>query len=853
MSRPAVTKGSRPPGQGGLTGQDGQGGQGGPGGAVPEPAASGPRGGPWPGPRLWAEARRGAAAMLAVLCAATSLFGVLVGWAWLGPVVVCVGATLAAAAASRAAGASTPVPTLAGALGLCLAATPLFFPGTGWWGVVPDGTTLRLAVDLVAEANHTAAADIAPVASESPVGFMTCLLLGLTALMVDLVAFGLLLPALAALPLAAVLAAASVVKTSGAGLVPLAATAVAFLLLLGAARLPEGTRQPSRPPPGGTARGGTAKGAGIIAASIAAMLLVPPLLPGFGAGLFPEGTRLNSVGRPTGVSTLLELGNNLRSASGPAPVSYYTNSEEPLYLRTAVIGNLDAARWVPDEELANRSVVSVVSGRLPRDAGEPLAGGGTVTRVVTEEYHSPWLPLPAGARSVAGLEGRWGWSPATYTLRAMGGTSSAGQAYTVVSGSPAVTAERLERSTGSRSGGTALQYSTVPTGLPWIVTETASQVVSEAGATTAYEQAVALQNHLRGPAYTYSEQTPLERGYDGGGLDVVEAFLEQRSGYCVHYASAMALMARTLGIPSRIAIGYAPGRMTSQTREGPNGTVLTGYVLSARNAHAWPELHFPGIGWVPFEPTPGRGAVPEYAPAPTTAPADPAAEDFPVSLPTMEPTAEAADPSPEVRGSPAAAAEDPRGPGAGPWIGAGLAGAALLFLPLLLRREQRRRRLRQIDGGVAGGRSPEDPDRGAAGSGQTVSLRPVAWQLGAEAAWQELVALARDYGYGLGPAESPAVFTERLASGIPQAAGALDLLRRTQESAAYNRPTAAAPATGRSLAGALAEVEAALRSAAPPVARARARYLPASSLAFPARPNPRETGRARLHGGGTGP
>jgi hypothetical protein len=382
-----------------------------------------------------------------------------------------------------------------------------------------------------------------------------------------------------------------VVKTSGAGLAPLAATAAAFLLLLGAARLPEATRVPSRPAPDGTVRGstvrgstvrdGTVRGAGIIAASIAAMLLVPPLLPGFGAGLFPEGTRLNAIGRPTGINTLLDLGNNLRSGRGPAPVSYSTNSEAPLYLRTAVIGNLDAARWMPDDELADRSVVSVVSGRLPRAGGEPPVGGGTVTRVVTEEYHSPWLPLPAGARSVAGLEGRWGWSRATSTLRAMAGTSSAGQAYTVVSGSPAVTAEHLERSSGSRSGGTAFQYSAVPDGLPGIVAETASRVVAEAGATTAYEQAVSLQNHLRGAEYTYSEQTPLEQGYDGGGLDVVAAFLEQRSGYCVHYASAMALMARTLGIPSRIAIGYAPGRETSQTRQGPNGTVLTGYVLSA--------------------------------------------------------------------------------------------------------------------------------------------------------------------------------------------------------------------------------------------------------------------------------
>jgi hypothetical protein len=112
--------------------------------------------------------------------------------------------------------------------------------------------------------------------------------------------------------------------------------------------------------------------------------------------------------------------------------------------------------------------------------------------------------------------------------------------------------------------------------------------------------------------------------------------------------------------------------------------------------------------------------------------------------------------------------------------------------------------------------------------------------MGDEAALQELVALARDYGYGPRPTESPLAFTARLAAGTPDAADALDLLRRAHEAGTYDRPTAAAPATGDGLARALAEVEGALRSDAPPTARARARYLPASSFAF-ARPSPPET------------
>ena len=57
----------------------------------------------------------------------------------------------------------------------------------------------------------------------------------------------------------------------------------------------------------------------------------------------------------------------------------------------------------------------------------------------------------------------------------------------------------------------------------------------------------------------------MQGGYDGNGLSVLADFLTQKSGYCIHFASAMAVMARLEGIPSRIAVGYAPGRPTGAT------------------------------------------------------------------------------------------------------------------------------------------------------------------------------------------------------------------------------------------------------------------------------------------------
>ena len=84
----------------------------------------------------------------------------------------------------------------------------------------------------------------------------------------------------------------------------------------------------------------------------------------------------------------------------------------------------------------------------------------------------------------------------------------------------------------------------------------------------AVDKAVALQDYFRDNSFVYSTQTPLKQGYDGDGSRVIARFLEVKSGYCVHFASAMALMARTLGIPSRVAEGYLPGATSGGSATG---------------------------------------------------------------------------------------------------------------------------------------------------------------------------------------------------------------------------------------------------------------------------------------------
>ena len=116
-----------------------------------------------------------------------------------------------------------------------------------------------------------------------------------------------------------------------------------------------------------------------------------------------------------------------------------------------------------------------------------------------------------------------------------------------------------------------------------------------AGAETPYGAVVAIETWLRSTGgFAYDESPP-----PTGGLPPLAHFVaEGKRGYCQHFAGAMALMLRFLGIPARVAAGF-----TSGTREDG------GWTVTDHNAHAWVEAWFPGYGWLPFDPTPGRGSL----------------------------------------------------------------------------------------------------------------------------------------------------------------------------------------------------------------------------------------------------
>jgi len=119
----------------------------------------------------------------------------------------------------------------------------------------------------------------------------------------------------------------------------------------------------------------------------------------------------------------------------------------------------------------------------------------------------------------------------------------------------------------------------------------AVKIVTNAGATTPYDKAAAIEAYLRNPSnFTYSldAKTPDD-------VDPMEYFLFQsKKGYCEFFATAMGDMLRSLGIPARLVNGFGPGTFDAQTNQ---------YVVRGEDAHTWVEVYFPKYGWIPFEPT----------------------------------------------------------------------------------------------------------------------------------------------------------------------------------------------------------------------------------------------------------
>ncbi len=467
---------------------------------------------------------------------------------------------------------------------------------------------------------------------------------------------------------------------------------------------------------------------------IAVAALLPALLPTLPEGVLGNGMAGTGAGGgiggtvSLGSNPMLDMGRNLRRGENSTALTY-TGKSGPTYLKYLTLDQFDGQAW----EAAPRDKPQDVDGVLPA----PPGFAQSVETLAQKQYHvtvsrwlrSPFVPLPYPPRSLS-IDGKWRYIPETLDIQSRDRRTVAGVKYnvTVYDVNPSEEQLRNASSNAQPDEHTAV----VPQNTPGTIRNLARQVTQNANGNH-YLEAAALQSWFRDTGgFVYDTENE-----GGSGMQAIDDFLfDSKTGYCEQFAGAMALMARTLGIPARVALGFLPGTFEEDK-----------YVVRMHDMHAWPELYFEGVGWVPFEPTPAlqTGQPPAWS-VPTNA-----------SDPSNDPSASPSDPT---SASPSDDPSDPNLPGeenlpgetSGPvdsgggwwdhaavrWGTGVLAVLLLAMVPWLIRTLVRRRRF----------------------------LRPPG-QESVEGLWAELRDTARDLGLDWSEAATPRQAGSWLATKLP--------------------------------------------------------------------------------------
>ncbi len=336
----------------------------------------------------------------------------------------------------------------------------------------------------------------------------------------------------------------------------------------------------------------------------------------------------------------------------PALVLFTATTPVPTYWQVASLSVLNGDTWVPDAATA-----AALAGR-PVPVTPPAPPGGRTFKVgvTVANLSSRLLPVPPSTTAVS-----------TGTLTSIGVVSAApsppGRRYSATAALPTVD---TGGGTGPSAPTTAGDPETQLPAMPVVVTALARSVT--ASAATSLEKAEALTNWFRSRLFHYSLRPTR--------TTLVSFLTSSRTGSCEQFAGAFAVLARSIGLPTRVAVGFTTG-----VRDRAGRTVVRGI-----DAHAWPEVLLDGT-WISFEPTPelpsgeisppgviGLTAVGSPNPvAPTTVPHSLPRTSVPLPIP------------------PGATRPAGRAPGPWPWVAASASLVALLVMAALVRRRRRRR------------------------------------------------------------------------------------------------------------------------------------------------------------------
>jgi transglutaminase-like putative cysteine protease len=692
-------------------------------------------------------------------------------------------------------------------------------------GLVPTANSVRYLWTLASQ-GLAERAYAPPVPGNIGITMLTAGGIGLMAAATDLLAVRLRSPAIAGLPLLALYSVritTNAKQGGGGATVVFCLGMIGYLALLAAdgrdrlriwgrvVTVWHASAQDAAEPQAPDTRALAASGRRIGLAAACIALVFPLLIPGVrvhdlfeggGPGNGPGGHQINLP------NPLVQMNGQLLDTNPQTVLTYQTSAPNPQeqYLQVYVLNyNSAAGTW----DLVPPSASSQV-GSGPLRAAPGVARGTPEAKSKTDiklgsgvtGYSSKLavLPLPYAPASVQ-VPGSWQEDNTTLMVYSTSQQLS-GLSYTVSSVEPSASSRELGLSP-SYPQNIRDNYLGFPQGKDGVLAKLAARITK--GQRTPIQKAVALENYFTSGKFVYNVNVKLPDSIAG----LTEFLFQTQEGYCQQFAFAMAALARLVGIPSRVAVGYTAGTAEK------HGT----WKVTTADAHAWPELYFRDVGWLRFEPTPGGQAGQGTATEPNyTGP--PSTGTGALTAPVTGPGAKAG----TGPGSPNLA--HIHGPGALGGGGAtraaarsGIVGQVVLALviflvlvlitPMAARWLIRRRRLRLL-----GSRDPARQRRHA--------------EL-AHAAWRELHDNLADYGLAGRASESPRALAGRVTTTLhldPPVRQALDRIVRAEEQARY----ASVPLAAVTLRADTATVRRALSRAVDRAARWRARLLPASTL-----------------------
>ena len=473
---------------------------------------------------------------------------------WLLPTWLTIAAALVLGALLRRARFGSTLSLLAMAAGFIVVSGNLLFADTVFWGLPTPDT-----IEAMREASRTALTGVveqaAPVASSREFLLLTCAGTWAVAVSAEGLAFRAAQPLLAVVPALGLFVFPAMIRPGSPGWYTLwfLLGAAGLLLYEGRARLAGwGVWVASpRSRPGGRWRmplsPANATGRRLAFAAGALALTVPWLLPGYGGQPLLDYRGDSGPTASIAVNPFVSLKPNL-VARGDVRL-FTVSAERSSYWRLITLDRFDGTTWVPEvsrpTERFNGNVYGDVDPngpvqRLEQDYKVARLGGTWLPAAAApaEVDARPTVLVNAPNRGIT-IRGRW----------------RSGFKYSVVSATPAPTAADLRRPQ-VYDDPELRRYFELPADLNPTISDLARQIAGDKP--TAYDSALALQDWLRTPSrFTYDLDVPELRG----GRDQLVRFLTViRRGYCEQFAAAMAVMARTLGIPARVAVGFTPGQ-----------------------------------------------------------------------------------------------------------------------------------------------------------------------------------------------------------------------------------------------------------------------------------------------------